>query len=124
MAEFSEQSIIDSVNAVWLDPTPGDPDNDVPPTPGRYVINVRRADRVLRVGRKAGDRDTTTDVIASVLHRHVLELTTTDEKGQTVPVDLSDQDPIVQKIAAAVAEHVEEVSPLSPDQVGAKPPAR
>lgn len=91
-ASITEDSRIDQITAQHFDATPGDDIN--PPQPARWVLQVRRVDRVLRDGQ----------VIAKDNHRHVVELHVPDEKGKRVKRDLGDEDPLVQKIAAAIRD--------------------
>lgn len=65
----------------WLDPTPET--EEQPAKPGRYVLNVRRADRILDDGK----------VVHKSYHREVVE---------TDSAEMDKQPEIVQELAAAV----------------------
>ena len=75
---IAEDSIIDQVTAQWVE------DSD-DPTRSRYVVNVRRSNRVLRDGK----------VISVQYHRHVVEADAPD---------MDKQAEIVQEVAAALVK--------------------
>ena len=76
---LTEDSILD-IQVKWLDPVAAT--EDQPAMPGRYVLEVRRADRILRDG----------TVVSKQYHRHVAE----------VDGDLTGEVKLVRDVAAAV----------------------
>jgi len=83
---ITEETIVDQITAQWLDATPEQEGN--PALPARWVVNVRRCNRVLRDG----------VVIARELHRHVIEI------DQVSPEELKREDEMVQKVCAAIKQ--------------------
>ena len=80
MSRFTEDTTVDRIEAQWLPAATATEDS--PAIPARWVVSVRRSDRVLRDG----------VVISATPHRHVIErddpLTGEDRVVAALPQDM------------------------------------